>query len=259
MTYFLRFSIGYYALLIAFNLHASYTIAPYQASYNLYNMLYEQRLSSKDIDTYVGTILQTLHQQDSQKTFKSLSSSATKEAFIKSFDITVYSLLRLYSTKNLREFQSYNSLESFLQNSTRLLQGFRPAISSLSQQELHTIKIMYQELLDNIMVLQPRTGKKLHQKWQEFSNLMQDYAQAFDNQEKNYALDLVYQTYNKGLLPEVWHALINMLDYLSTQNIDGTPATPPASISSGITCCYTIAVHTLLIDQYILSILASHA
>ena len=241
--------------MFALNISASFEFSPVQCSSNLHNMLYVQRVSSKEIDTHVETILQVLQESTKNNLFPELPRSQSSEHFLKSFDTLINSLYRLNINKNLIEFQSHNSFESFAESTTLLLKRLYTT-SSLSTKHLETLKTMYQELIDNISTLKPRTGKKLAQKWQSFSTFTQEYNQSLIGNTKNFSLEIMHQSYNQGLISEIWTALTQMVDYLTTQ----MPADPntaiPSHISSGINCCTIIALQTLCITQYTVNTLA---
>lgn len=246
---------GLCAGMFALNISAYFEFSPVQCSYNLHNMLYVQRLSSKDMDMHVESILQSLQETNKKDLFPSLPKSQSADQFLKSYDQIINSLFRLNTNKNLIEFQSHNSMESFSDATTLLLKRLYIK-SSLSPQQLATFQTMYQELIDNIITLQPRVGKKLAAKWQTFSNFTQEYSQALIANPKNFNIEIMHQSYNQGLISEIWAALTQMVDYLTTQ----IPADPnsalPSHISSGIMCCNIIALQTLCIAQYTVNTLA---
>jgi len=237
------------------HISASYEFSPVQSSYNLHNMLYIQRASSKEIDTHVENILHILQETSKNDLFHELPKSQCSHQFLKSFDTIITALSRLLANKNLIEFQSHNSMENFSESTSLLLKRFY-ANSSLSTQELQTLKTMYQELVDNIITLQPRVGKKLAPKWQIFSSIAQEYNKKLSNHSKNITLEIMHQSYNQGFISEIWAALTQMIDYLTTQ-IPADPNTAtPSHISSGIMCCSLIALQTICITQYTVNTLA---
>ena len=234
---------------------ASFEFSPIQCSYNLHNMLYVQRVSSKEIDTHTETMLQILHESSTKDLFPELPKSQSAHQFLKSFDGIINSLYKLHTNRNLIEFQSHNSMESFSDNTTLLLKRLYTT-SSLSSDDLATLKTMYQELIDNINTLQPRVGKKLTAKWQNFNAFIQEYSQVLMANPKNIGLEIMHQSYNQGLIAEVWAALIQMIDYLTTQIPADPNAALPSYIYSGITCCNIIALQTICITQQTINTLA---
>lgn len=146
-------------------------------------------------------------------------------------------------------------MEHFSESTTILLKRMYTT-TSISTKKLDPLKTMYQELVDNIITLQPRVGKKLSSKWQTFSNFAQEYNQSLMANPKNIALEIMHQSYNQGLISETWAALTQMIDYLTTQIPADQNAALPSHISSGIMCCTIIALQTICITQYTVNILA---
>lgn len=241
--------------MLALNISASFEFSPVQCSYNLHNMLYIQRLSSKEVDTYVESCLQTLQETNSKDLFYSLPQSQSAQQFLKGFDLLATSLYKLNLNKNLLEFQSHNSIETFSDASTLLLKRLY-IHSSISPQQLNTLKRMYQELVDNIATLQPRVGKKLAQKWQNFNTFVQEYHQNLMAHPKNFAMEIMHQSYNQGLITEIWIALTGMIDYLTSQVPLDPNAALPCHISSGIMCCNLVALQALCITEYTVNIVS---